>query len=111
MEDRGDGREMILEPCSEQQVKKVISSIHSNSAGIDCLNLKTFKVAASYLLLCIVFLINLSIQHEDFPDSLKIAKIMPLPKTDTLKDLSNWRPISVLPLLSKIYEKIILKRL
>ena len=92
-------------------MKKVISSIRSNSAGIDGLNLKTFKVAANYLLPYIVFLINLSMEHGDFPDSLKIAKIIPLPKAGILKDLSNWRRISVLPLLSKIYEKIIHKRL
>ena len=111
VEDRGDGFEMMLEPCSELQVKKVISSIRSNSAGIDGLNLKTFKVAVSYLLPCIVFLINLSMEYGDFLDSLKIAKIIPLPKTGTLKDLSNWRSISDLPLLSKMCEKIIHKRL
>ena len=44
-------------------MKKVISSIRSNGAGIDGLNLKTFKVAASYLLPYIVFLINLSMEH------------------------------------------------
>jgi len=110
MEDRGDGCEIILEPCNELEAKKLISSIRSNSAGIDGLNLKTFKVAASYLLLCIVFLINISMEHGNCPDSLKIAKILPLPKTGILKDLSYWKPISVLPLLSKIYEKIIHKR-
>ena len=107
VEDRGDGCEIILEPCSELEVKKLISSIRSNSAGIDGLNLKTFKVAAIYLLPCIVFLINISMEHGEFPDPLKIAKILPLPKTGILKDLSYWKPISVLPLLSKIYEKII----
>ena len=63
VEDRGDGFEMMLEPCSELQVKKVISSIRSYGAGMDGLNLKTFKVAASYLLPYIVFLINFSMEH------------------------------------------------
>jgi len=49
-------------------------------------------------------------EHGDFPDSQKIEKIIPLPKTGILNELANWRPISVLPLFSKIYEKIIHKR-
>ena len=46
-----------------------------------------------------------------FPNELKIAKVTPLFKSGNINDMSNYRPISILPVLSKILEKIIYKRL
>ena len=44
------------------------------------------------------------------PDELKMAKVIPLFKTGNRSDMSNYRPISILPTLSKIFEKLIYKR-
>ena len=46
-----------------------------------------------------------------FPDALKIAKVVPIYKNGDVKCVSNYRPISVLPTLSKITEKIVYNRL
>ena len=43
-----------------------------------------------------------------FPDACKIVKLMPLFKRGSKTDPSNYRPISLLPLLSKVFEKIVL---
>src|SRR5690606_37726120 len=42
-----------------------------------------------------------------FPNVFKIAIVLPLYKKDDVKDLNNYRPISLLPLISKIFEKLI----
>ena len=41
-----------------------------------------------------------------FPDSLKLANITPVHKKDEITDKENYRPVSVLPLFSKIFEKV-----
>ena len=51
--------------------------------------------------------INMSIVQGDFPDTLKIAKVIPIYKGDDEQMVQNYRPISILPFFSKIYEKII----
>ena len=46
-----------------------------------------------------------------FPDLLKISKVVPLYKKDDDSNLSNYRPISLLPSISKIFEKVLLEQL
>jgi hypothetical protein len=48
---------------------------------------------------------------ENFPNTLKIAKVLPIFKAGDRKDIGNYRPISVLPILSKIYETVINRQL
>ena len=52
-------------------------------------------------------LFNLSINSEKFPDSCKVAKLRPLYKKGSLTQPCNYRPISLLPLISKVIEKVI----
>ena len=54
---------------------------------------------------------NSSIDTGTFPDILKQATIIPIHKSDSSTDVNNYRPISILPLLSKIFEKCIHNRL
>ena len=53
----------------------------------------------------------MTIHSGYFPDELKIAKVLPLYKNGDVNCLNNYRPISTLPLLSKILEKLIYSRL
>ena len=52
------------------------------------------------------YLFNLSIVKGIFPDDLKIAKVTPIYKADNNSNVSNYRPISVLPCFSKMLERI-----
>ena len=55
--------------------------------------------------------INNCILTYDFPDFLKVADITPCFKKGDPTDKSNYRPISILPAISKIYEKILFKQI
>ena len=57
------------------------------------------------------YVFDLSLQTEIFPDPLKIGKVTPVFRTGDLKEISNYRPISVLSRFSKILERIMHNRL
>ena len=80
----------------------------SEAAGIDNLSGKFLKDGADILVRPILQqLCNLSIKLDSFPRSCKIAKVKPLFKKGSKTDPQNHRPISLLPILSKIIERII----
>ena len=56
-------------------------------------------------------IINQSLTSGIFPNSLKIAKVTPIFKKENNKLITNYRPISVLPVISKIFETVIHKQL
>ena len=54
---------------------------------------------------------NMSIVHGVFPDELKIARVIPIFKAGESDVFSNYRPVSVLPLFSKVLERLMYTRL
>jgi len=54
---------------------------------------------------------NTSLESGIFPDKLKIAKVIPVHKKGDSRDVSNYRPISLLPVFSKLLEKLMYNRL
>ena len=58
-----------------------------------------------------VHIINTLIDQEIFPKQWKISRVCPIPKTENLISMKDYRPISVLSVLSKVYERVILNQL
>ena len=56
-------------------------------------------------------LFNDSIEKSDFPQNLKLADITPVYKKNDPLDKTNYRPISILPVVSKIFERIMQKQI
>ncbi|XP_045453918.1 uncharacterized protein LOC123663272 [Melitaea cinxia] len=101
-----------FKPCTSLEVLKIINNLDSNSSsGIDQINTKTLKCIKDLIVDELVACINKCLDEGSFPDSLKIAKVSPIYKSDLKTDPSNYRPISVLPVLSKIFEKILYTRI
>ncbi|KAJ8876113.1 hypothetical protein PR048_024022, partial [Dryococelus australis] len=72
---------------------------------------KVIKYCKATLVPLLTHNINMVLQTDEFPDVLKIAQVVPLHKTGAKNVLNNYRPISVLSVISKIYERIIHSRL
>ena len=79
----------------------------SKAGGLDNLSGRFLKNGGEVLAKPITDLCNLSITSGKFPDSCKIAKLKPIYKKGSLTEASNYRPISLLPLISKVIEKVI----
>ena len=69
------------------------------------------KDAATIITKPLAYIINLSLQSGSVPMEWKAAKIIPLFKSGSMVELDNYRPISILPVLSKILERIVYKQL
>ena len=96
----------IIPPVSEDFVFKQILYMPNNKAfGLDGLSVEILKRSAIAISSSITNICNLSIQTSMFPCQWKIAKVTPLFKSGNKEECNNYRPISVLPLLSKILEK------
>ncbi len=95
-----------------EAVSKVIDSLApKSSCGVDGISTKLLKSVKDALLKPVTIIVNQMITTGVFPDKLKIAKVTPIFKKDDETLFTNYRPISILPSLSKIFEKIIFKQL
>jgi hypothetical protein len=75
------------------------------STGADNINAKFLKLSADIIAPILTKLFNFSISSGDFPISLKIAKVIPIYKRGSKADKCNYRPISILPVISLILER------
>ena len=90
--------EQVAELCREIKTTK--------SSGIDDIATKVFKDAFRVLVPQLVYLFDLSFHSGVFPDSWKQATIIPLYKGGIKSEVSNYRPVSLLPLPGKLIERV-----
>ena len=95
-----------------ENIEKIIDRIKTDVAtGMDNIPSKIIKNTKSILSPYLTKIINLSFETKTFPDILKNAIIKPIFKKDDKNDISNYRPISILPVISKIFERATLNQL
>ena len=88
------------------EVEHIISNMTNSAAGYDELPSSIMKQCVETYVKQLTFLINMSITQGNFPNELKIARVIPLYKGENTQLIENYRPISVLPYFSKIFEKV-----
>ena len=97
-----------LSEVDVQEVVDYISLLDSHKAvGVDGIPAKFVKASPVNMAMLVPKLTNKSILSGTFPDAWKSAIVTPIPKSQTGSSLSNFRPISVLPVFSKILERFV----
>jgi hypothetical protein len=91
---------------SEAEVVKVTKSLKSNACGVDGISARFVIMAIDVITPILTHIINCSFKYRWFPDRWKHAIIKPIPKNDDPSSASDFRPISLLPAISKIIEHI-----
>ena len=103
---------MNFSDVSEDIVLNIINKLpNKNSCGYDNLSTKTIKALKCSLVQPLTLIINQIINTGVFPAQLKIAKVIPIFKKNYQQRFNNYRPISLLPVLSKVVEKVICSQL
>ena len=92
----------VIDNATTMQYLSKITNSHS--CGHDNISSSTLKCIAHEICECLTLIINQSITTGIFPENLKIAKVVPIYKKDDQSQIKNYRPISVLPVISKIFE-------
>ena len=93
---------------STEFVRNQLCNLQTNkSSGLDNIHTRFFKVGASVLAEPLTMMFNLSLSTNRIPAEWKTAKVTPLFKSGDTTDPENYRPISVLPVVCKIFERAI----
>uniref|UniRef100_A0A1Y1M988 Reverse transcriptase domain-containing protein n=1 Tax=Photinus pyralis TaxID=7054 RepID=A0A1Y1M988_PHOPY len=90
----------------ERTVLRHISRVKSKSAGSDGITIKMLNLCCPYILPYLTYLINVCLKTGTYPDDWKLAYVTPLPKISKPSTVNDLRPISILPVLSKVLEKV-----
>lgn len=93
-------------PVSEDIVFKYLLEIKSKSAGADQINIDMLIFCCPFVLPFITNIVNSCLLDNIFPDIWKVSRVIPFPKIKNANLFSDLRPINILPVLSKLIEKI-----
>lgn len=96
---------------SNDEVFEIIRSLSSNAVGYDKINLSMITYCCPYIIPFITHIINTCILENYFPNLWKTSVVIPLPKVSQPNELKHLRPISILPPLSKVLERILSNQL
>ena len=101
-----------LEHVHPDEMMNIIKNLKSSkSSGLDFLDTYVIKLAAEHILPAITHIVNLSISEASFPKAWKAAKVAPLLKKADHLNPKNYRPVALLPVLSKILEREVFSQL
>ncbi len=89
-------------------VLKQLNNLPTNKAiGLDGISGRLLKHAGSAICTSLTYIMNQSLSQAKFPTDWKQAKVIPIFKSGSPNETNNYRPISILPILSKIMEKFV----
>lgn len=93
-------------PTCKREVTNIINKIKcSYTADADGICSMILKAIVNEIAEPLAYIINLSLQHGIVPKQTKVPKIIPIYKSGDKNDFRNYRPISILPTLSKVLER------
>lgn len=95
---------ITLKNVTTHEVEKIIKDLNNkSSSGYDEITVKILKVSSPFIISPLTYICNRMLANGTFPDRLKYSEIKPIYKKGNKTHISNYRPISLLPVFSKIF--------
>lgn len=92
---------------SDEEIFFALSQIKTNALGIDGIPAIFLKKLCPFIVPFLTHIVNACITQSYFPSAWKTAIIKPIPKVSSPKSVEDFRPISILPCISKILERVL----
>lgn len=103
---------IFWEDTDEYEIAGIIRQLKSSAApGIDGIKATHLKTLDTLVVPFLTHLVNRIFETSKFPSSLKLAVVVPINKSSDVTNVKDYRPISILPVFSKIIERCILNRI
>jgi hypothetical protein len=102
---------LFIAPVTVNELELVIRNLRNSSAGWDTIKPDVIKQTYTVLLEPLNHIVNLSFDQGVVPEELKLATVVPIFKKGDTTLFQNYRPVSVLPVFSKIVERLMYNRL
>ena len=101
----------FCEPATDSEIHSIFREMKCTSPGWDNMIPKVLKSVSDVIVAPLTYVLNLSLAQGVVPSELKIARVTPIYKSGDNQLCINYRPVSVLPCLSKIFERCMYNRL
>ena len=102
---------LFLDPVTSEEITEIIKSLKNGALGSDEINTKIIQLSLFPIMMPLSFLCNRSLIEGMFPSELKLANVLPLFKSGDVMLFNNYRTVSLLCTLSKVFEKVMYSRL
>ena len=97
-----------FEKVEEEEVLKLLGNLDVNKAiGLDGISGKLLRMTAPAISRSLASLFNFSLKTGQVPSEWKLSRVTPVPKGGNSEEVGNFRPVSVLPVVAKVLERIV----
>ena len=102
---------IYLQPVTCEGIGKILLDLKNTACGWDEMSVSFLRLSSQFFTQPLVFTCNQSLTEGVFPEQLKLANVIPLYKADDPMLFNHYRPVSLLCVLSKVFEKVMYSRL
>ena len=102
---------IYFKPTNNTEILQIIGNMKIKNGGVDNITTKALKIISYQIVNALTHIFNLCTEKSIWPQPLKIAEVVPIFKSGSKMEISNYRPISLISNVAKVFQKIIYIRI